>query len=79
MSGARPVIVINTSNLVDDPISISNRIIPVSSDIPVIHLRAISGAGIDFLELFPSPGTTIGSTGSSGVGKFAPINRFHYQ
>jgi len=54
VSGARPVIVINTSDLMDDSISLSNRIIPVSSDIPVIHLRAISGAGIDFLELFPS-------------------------
>jgi len=54
VSGARPVIVINTSDLMDDPISISNRIIPVSSDIPAIHLRAIRSAGIDGLELFPS-------------------------
>jgi ribosome biogenesis GTPase len=76
VSGARPVIVINTSDLVDDPISISNRIIPVSSDIPVIHLRAISGSGIDHLQLFLPSGTTIVLICLSGLGKSIPINRF---
>ena len=74
-SGARPVIVINKSDLADDPALLTEDIIPVASGIPVIPVSAISGEGIDRLEPYLAPGTTIVLIGSSGVGKSTLINR----
>jgi ribosome biogenesis GTPase len=74
-SGARPVIVINKSDLAEDPTSLAAEIIPVSSGIPVIPISAMSGSGIGRLEEFLTPGTTIVLIGSSGVGKSTLINR----
>jgi ribosome biogenesis GTPase len=74
-SGARPVIVINKSDLAEDPASLAAEIIPVSSGIPVIPISAMSGEGIGRLEEFLTPGTTIVLIGSSGVGKSTLINR----
>jgi ribosome biogenesis GTPase / thiamine phosphate phosphatase len=74
-SGARPVIVINKADLADDPGMLAAEILPVSSGIPVIPLSAMSGAGVEKLEAFLTPGTTIALIGSSGVGKSTLINR----
>ena len=74
-SGAKPVIVINKSDLTDDPALLTDEIIPVASGIPVIPISAISGDGITRLEPFLTPGTTIVLIGSSGVGKSTLINR----
>lgn len=74
-SGARPVIVINKSDLAKDPGSLAAEIIPVSSGVPVIPVSAMSGEGTSRLEEFLAPGTTIVLIGSSGVGKSTLINR----
>jgi len=74
-SGAKPVIVINKSDLADDPAVLTDEIIPVASGIPVIPVSAISGYGITRLEPFLTFGTTIVLIGSSGVGKSTLINR----
>ena len=74
-SGARPVIVINKSDLAEDRDSLTQGISPVSSDIPVITISAMSGEGIGELGPFLTPGTTIVLIGSSGVGKSTLINR----
>ena len=74
-SGARPVIVINKSDLAEDPSSLAAEILPVSSGIPVIPVSAMSGEGIGRLEEFLAPGMTIVLIGSSGVGKSTLINR----
>ena len=74
-SGAKPVIVINKSDLADDPALLTEEIIPVASGIPIIPVSAFSGEGIIRLEPFLLPGTTIVLIGSSGVGKSTLINR----
>jgi len=74
-SGAKPVIVINKSDLAEDPALLTEEIIPVASGIPVIPVSAVSGEGIVRLEPFLLPGTTIVLIGSSGVGKSTLINR----
>ena len=74
-SGAHPVIVINKSDLADDPASLTTEIIPVASGIPVIPVSAVTGDGIERLSPSLSCGTTIVLIGSSGVGKSTLINR----
>jgi ribosome biogenesis GTPase len=74
-SGARPVIVINKADLAEDPASLAEEIIPVSSGIPVIPISALSGEGMGRLDEFLTPGRTTVLIGSSGVGKSTLINR----
>ena len=44
-SGAKPVIVINKSDLADDPAMLTEEIIPVASGIPVIPVSAVMAKG----------------------------------
>jgi ribosome biogenesis GTPase / thiamine phosphate phosphatase len=74
-SGARPVLVINKSDLADDPEALAEEITPVSSGVPVIAVSALSGEGVSRLEPYLTPATTIVLIGSSGVGKSTLINR----
>jgi ribosome biogenesis GTPase len=74
-SGARPVILINKSDLAEDPASLTREIVPVAAGIPVIPVSAASGEGIGLLDPYLGPGNTIVLIGSSGVGKSTLINR----
>ena len=74
-SGAKPVIVINKSDLADNPELLMGEILPVAPGIPVIPVSAISGDGLTRLGPFLTPGTTVVLIGSSGVGKSTLINR----
>ncbi len=74
-SGARPVIVINKSDLADDPAALAGDLAAVATGIPVIPISAVSGEGVDRLGPYLSPRTTIALIGSSGVGKSTLINR----
>ncbi|MDD2473396.1 MULTISPECIES: ribosome small subunit-dependent GTPase A [unclassified Methanoculleus] len=74
-SGACPVVVINKSDLADDPVALADEITSISPGIPVIPISAVSGEGVDRLDPYLSPRTTIALIGSSGVGKSTLINR----
>jgi ribosome biogenesis GTPase len=74
-SGARPVIVINKSDLADDPATLAAELAAVSPGTPVVPISAMSGEGVDRLAPYLSPRTTVALIGSSGVGKSTLINR----
>ncbi len=74
-SGARPVIVINKSDLADDPATLAAELAAVSPGTPVVPISAKSGEGVDRLSPYLVPATTVALIGSSGVGKSTLINR----
>jgi len=74
-SGAFPVIVINKSDLADDPTTLADEIASASPGIPVIPISAVSGEGVDRLDPYLPPRRTVALIGSSGVGKSTLINR----
>jgi ribosome biogenesis GTPase / thiamine phosphate phosphatase len=72
-SGAKPLVVLNKSDLTD-PGPASAELSRFASGIPVLPLSARTGAGLGALEPFLEPGRTIAFLGSSGVGKSSLIN-----
>lgn len=68
------MIVINKSDLVQDPTSLVAEISPVSAGIPALSISALTGEGISTLDPYLTPGTTIALIGSSGVGKSTLLN-----
>lgn len=74
-SGARPVVVLNKVDLVDDPAPLLDAIGGVALGVPVVAASAATGTGLDALREHIGPGTTVGFIGSSGVGKSTIVNR----
>ena len=73
-SGARPVIVLNKSDLCPD---IDSKIAEVESaaiDVPIIAVSAANNIGFEAFDDYLKPGHTIALLGSSGVGKSTIIN-----
>ena len=75
-SGASPVIVVNKSDLADDPEAELLEVEPVVIGVPVHSVSAFTGAGLDALEPYLGSGRTIALLGSSGVGKSTLVNHF---
>ncbi|MBT8507652.1 ribosome biogenesis GTPase RsgA [Methanomicrobiaceae archaeon CYW5] len=73
-AGARPVIVINKSDLTDDPAGVAAEAAEVAGTVPVVTVSAREGAGLSALDPFLESGTTVVLVGSSGVGKSTLIN-----
>ena len=73
-SGARPVILVNKADLVDDPASLAETVAPVAAGVPVVVVSALAGSGLSGLAPYLAPGTTVALIGSSGVGKSTLIN-----
>ncbi len=73
-SGAIPVVILTKSDLVEDCETQLLEAQRVASGVDVFAISAKTGAGIDALGAYLSPGKTIVLLGSSGVGKSSFVN-----
>jgi ribosome biogenesis GTPase len=74
-SGSNPVIVVNKSDLAEDPLAELAEVEAVSIGVPLHALSAEIGEGLEQLEPYLAPGRTVALLGSSGVGKSTLVNR----
>jgi ribosome biogenesis GTPase len=75
-SGSTPVVVVNKSDTADDPYSELLDVEPVTIGVSVHAVSAVTGDGLEALEIYLQPGQTVALLGSSGVGKSTLVNRF---
>lgn len=73
-SGARPVIVLNKVDLVENVEPLLEQIQPVTQGADVVAVSAHHGIGLDALRAHVEPGITVALIGSSGVGKSSLTN-----
>ncbi len=75
-SGAQPVIILNKSDLCDDPDTVRKEIELLVPGIPVHITSTFTRKGLKALaETYALPGRTLAFVGSSGAGKSTLINR----
>ena len=74
-SGASPAIVVNKSDLAEDPGAELAAVETVVLGVPVHALSATTGAGLDALDPYLVRGRTVAFLVSSGVGKSTLVNR----
>jgi ribosome biogenesis GTPase len=74
-SGAQPVIVLNKSDLAEDPAAVVAEVEAVAFGVPVHVVSCVDGDGVEELEAYPIGGRTVALLGSSGVGKSSLLNR----
>ena len=74
-SGASPVVLLNKTDLADDPEGRLREIETRSPGVPVHGISALSGGGTEGLGPYLEPGRTVVLVGSSGVGKSTLVNR----
>lgn len=74
-SGARPVVVLNKSDLCDDVPGCVRAVSDVAGAAPVVTVSATDDGGVAALLPFLGPGLTVALLGSSGVGKSTIVNR----
>jgi ribosome biogenesis GTPase len=74
-SGARPVIVLNKADLVEDREEKMREVERVASGVAVVSMSARRGEGVEQLLPFIGKGQTVALMGSSGVGKSTIVNR----
>ncbi|HEY5641088.1 MAG TPA: ribosome small subunit-dependent GTPase A [Dehalococcoidia bacterium] len=74
-SGATPVLVLNKTDLSDDPEKIRHGVESVAPGVDVFPTSAATGEGIEALRPALARGLTAVFVGSSGVGKSSIINR----
>jgi ribosome biogenesis GTPase len=74
-SGARPVIVLNKSDLVDDPLAYRREVERLAPGVSVLRSSCVDPRGIDEVAQYLVPRETAVLVGSSGVGKSSLINR----
>ena len=75
-SGSSPALIVNKSDTAIDTEAELFEIEPVAMGVPVHAVSAVTGDGLDTLDSYLLPGSTIALLGSSGVGKSTLVNRF---
>lgn len=73
-SGARPVIVLNKADLVDDPDAFAAEVRAVAPGVDVHAVSARRPESLEILRTYVGPGQTVALLGSSGVGKSTIVN-----
>jgi len=74
-SGAKPVIVLNKTDMCPDLEARIAEVRSVALETPVLTLSALKNEGFEKLSEYILPGATIAFLGSSGAGKSTMINR----
>ncbi|WP_350245430.1 ribosome small subunit-dependent GTPase A [Deinococcus sonorensis] len=74
VSGAQPVVLLNKTDLVNDPARWMAQIRTVAPDVPVHEVAAAAGHGLDAVQQYLQTGVTAALIGSSGVGKSTLTN-----
>jgi ribosome biogenesis GTPase len=73
--GATPIIILTKADLADDPDPIVAELQSRAIGVPIHTVSSVTGAGLEELKAYLSPGHTIALLGSSGVGKSTLLNR----
>lgn len=74
-SDARPVVILNKTDLADDVPEAMALIGELAPEVPVLAISAADGRGFDALQAYLGAGQTVALLGSSGVGKSSIVNR----
>jgi ribosome biogenesis GTPase len=74
-SGARPVVVLNKSDVVADVAGAVAEASAASGDVPVHAVSSVAAPGVAALERYLVEGQTLALLGPSGVGKSSIVNR----
>jgi ribosome biogenesis GTPase len=74
-SGARPVVVLNKSDVAEDALEKVKEVERVALDVPIVLMSAREGGGIEALLPYVGAGQTVSLMGSSGVGKSTITNK----
>jgi len=73
-SGAKPIVVLNKTDLCRDLESKEREVRSIAPDVPLHMLSAVHDKGLDAILSYLKPGVTGALLGSSGVGKTTIIN-----
>jgi ribosome biogenesis GTPase len=74
-SGATPVVLLNKVDLTDEEAARLREVEDVAAGVPIHMISARHERGLEALDAYLLPGTTIALIGSSGVGKSTLVNR----
>lgn len=74
-SGARPVVLLNKTDLCEDLAARRAETERVAPGVPVLAIAAKPGEGLEALVPWLAPGRTVALLGSSGAGKSTLVNR----
>lgn len=75
--GARPVVLLNKSDLREDVVERTRAAVAASGDVTVIVTSARTGKGLGLVRALLIPRQTVCFLGTSGVGKSSLINRLY--
>lgn len=73
-SGAKPIVLLNKSDLVDNAPELASDVQDVAPGVAVHTLSCLNHSGLEAIHAHIAPGETLALVGSSGVGKSTLIN-----